>query len=257
MERYQVILAYDGTQFQGFQRQRNARTVQGVLEESLQLLGWRGQSVLAAGRTDVGVHAAGQVVAFDLHWVHSETELLQALNAHLPPDVAARRVGLAPDDFHPRYAAKARRYQYRLYCEAIRAPLQERYAWRVWPEVSITRMQQATACLHGVHDFAAFGTPHRSGGSTVREISRAVWYEDGKNLVFEIVGNAFLYHMVRRLVFFLVKIGQGRVSPEQVLDYLENGRQPTIQGLAPAHGLYLSEVIYPAGLRDKNEFGDR
>ena len=256
MERYQVILAYDGTQFQGFQRQLNARTVQGVLEESLRLLGWRGQSVLAAGRTDAGVHAAGQVVAFDLQWLHSESELLQALNAHLPSDVAARRVGIAPNDFHPRYAAKARRYQYRLFCDAIRAPLQERYSWRVWPELSIALMQQATAHLHGVHDFAAFGAPHRSGGSTVREISRAKWYEDGKNLVFEIVGNAFLYHMVRRLVSFLVKIGQGQVSPEQMLDRLENGGQAAVQGLAPAHGLCLCEVIYPADLCDKNEFED-
>lgn len=257
MERYQVILAYDGTQFQGFQRQKKARTVQGVVEESLRLLGWRGQSILAAGRTDAGVHATGQVIAFDLHWVHSEAELLRALNAHLPPDVAARRLGIASENFHPRYAARARRYQYRLFCDGIRAPLEERYAWRVWPEVSIAQMQQATTHLHGAHDFAAFGAPHHPEGSTVREISRAMWCEDGRHLVFEIVGNAFLYHMVRRLVSFLVNIGQGQESPDQMLEYLENGQQTGVMGLAPAHGLCLCEVIYPADLYDKKESGDR
>ena len=106
MERYKVILAYDGTEFQGFQRQTNTRTVQGVVEAALHRLGWQGQRLLAAGRTDAGVHAVGQVVAFDLDWPHTPQALANALNAYLPPSVAARHVQPVPADFHPRYHAE-------------------------------------------------------------------------------------------------------------------------------------------------------
>ena len=133
MARYQVILAYDGTDFWGFQRQPGnvkRRTVQGVVEAALKQLGWSGEKILAAGRTDTGVHASGQVVAFDLDWQHDEDALLAALNAHLPQDVAVWAVQRAADDFHPRYAARSRCYEYRLFCQPRRHPLLERYAWQ-------------------------------------------------------------------------------------------------------------------------------
>jgi tRNA pseudouridine38-40 synthase len=247
MERYQVILAYDGTNFQGYQIQPDARTVQGVFEAALRMLGWQDKSILAAGRTDTGVHASGQVVAFDLQWAHTVSDLLRALNDNLPSDVAVREVTLVPDDFHPRRAALARRYQYRLFCDPIRDPLRERYAWRIWPQVFMEPLEPALKYLKGNHDFAAFGAPHRPGGSTVREISGASWHSDRTDLVFEIIGNAFLYHMVRRLVFVLAKIGQGDLHPEILLDLLNNPEQPRIHGLAPSQGLFLTEVIFPSG----------
>lgn len=246
MVRYQAILAYDGTKFQGFQRQKNVRTVQGVVEKALHAIGWQGKTILAAGRTDTGVHAIGQVIAFDMSWPHRTGDLLTALNANLPVDVAVRDICSVSGDFHPRYAALARKYRYRLVCDAIRQPLRERYAWRVWPEVSIALLQSVAGHITGKHDFRAFGAPHRTGGSTVREVTFATWYADGPELVFEIVGNAFLYHMVRRLVFFMVKVGQGRLEPESILDYLESEELPWIQGLAPPQGLFLVEVIYPS-----------
>lgn len=249
MERYQVILTYDGTNFQGYQRQPDARTVQGVFEAALRALGWQDKSILAAGRTDTGVHASGQVVAFDLQWAHTILDLLRALNDNLPSDVAVREVMLASDDFHPRHAALARRYQYRLFCDPIRDPLREGYAWRIWPRVFQEPLEFALKYLIGSHDFAAFGAPHKPGGSTVREISAASWHMDGSDLLFEVVGNAFLYHMVRRLVFVLVKIGQGELHPEILLDLLNNPEQPRIHGLAPPQGLFLAEVIYPSGGR--------
>jgi tRNA pseudouridine38-40 synthase len=249
MARYQIILAYDGTGFYGFQKQASSRTVQGVVEEALRRLNWQGTSLLAAGRTDTGVHASGQVIAFDLDWRHSEQDLLRALNANLPSDVAASCVQAAGEQFHPRFDARARWYRYHLFCQPDRDPLRERYAWRVWPAVELERMQQAAALLPGRHDFSAFGSPVREGGSTVRTVFQAGWQPlpgllDLPLLVFEISADAFLYHMVRRLVAFQVGIGQGLVEPGKVRSHLDRQDLEPVQGLAPAQGLFLTRVEY-------------
>jgi len=249
MARYQVILAYDGTDFYGFQRQAKSarsRTVQGVVESALQRLGWQGRSILSAGRTDTGVHAFGQVIAFNLDWDHPTEELQAALNATLPLDVVAREVHLVAPDFHPRYDALARRYRYRIFCQPARDPLRERYAWRVWPAAALESMQQAAAHLLGSHDFSSFGTPPRAGGATIREVFRAVWREEQNDLVFEISANAFLFRMVRKLVSVQVSVGQGVLEPDVVRRCLENRLPSLVKGLAPPHGLTLMEVIYSA-----------
>ncbi len=244
MARYQVILAYDGTEYQGFQKQAKARTVQGVVEDALLKLNWSGAAILAAGRTDAGVHASGQVIAFDMDWRHSPWELLRALNANLPPDVAARDIQIAGPEFHPRYDAVSRCYRYYIFCEPLRSPLKERYAWRVWPGLELARLQAAANRLTGSHDFSAFGSPSRPGGKTVRTVSRAEWFEEGHLLVFEIVSQAFLYHMVRRLVSLQVEIGQGRRDVEQLVEYLRAPAGEKVPGLAPAQGLVLVEVRF-------------
>ncbi len=251
MARYQVILAYDGTLFAGFQRQRRARTVQGEFEKALQQLGWTGRSILSSGRTDTGVHASGQVVAFDLDWKHSPQELLQALNARLPEDVAARSVRTVMDDFHPRYDARARHYRYRIICQAQRNPLEERYAWRVWPAARLDRLEVAARGLTGTYDFAAFGSPPLPKGSTIRTVLEAGWQSSGEALVFDVTANAFLYHMVRRLVFIQVLIGQGKAEPETFWEGLRH-QVPQTPGLAAPQGLTLVEVIYPPFDRQDN-----
>ena len=245
MARYQAILAYDGTDFQGFQRQSSVRTVQSVFEAALKLIGWQGKTVLAAGRTDTGVHATGQVVAFDLEWQHSAKELVRALNANLPPDVAVRSANEVRQEFHPRFSASSRRYRYRLFSDPVRHPLRERYAWRIWPEASLVPLEQAAKHLVGEHDFSAFGTPPRTGGSAVRRIFSARWSEAGPELAFDISGNGFLYRMVRRLVHFQVEIAQGSRSMMELHDQLSGKNQGLVQGLAPAQGLHLMEVDYP------------
>lgn len=256
MARYQVILAYDGSRFQGFQRQAvrpGELTVQGVFEAALQQLGWQGRAILAAGRTDRGVHAAGQVVAFDLEWKHSPEALQSALNAFLPADVVVQAVRLAAPDFHPRYGASRRRYSYHLYNRPVPDPLLERYAWRVWPAVELEALQGAAHLLVGGHDFAAFGTPPRPGGNTVRTVFSASWRRGASpghwnlecpELVFEIAGNAFLYRMVRRLVSVQVAVGQGRLGLEQLMELIQSPPGRPVHGLAPAHGLVLVEVTY-------------
>jgi tRNA pseudouridine38-40 synthase len=243
MARYQIILAYDGTDFKGFQRQAKARTVQSEIESALSQLGWHDRAILFAGRTDTGVHGEGQVIAFDLEWNHSAEELGRALNAYLPDDVAARSVREAAPTFHPRFDAKGRTYHYRIYCGPDRDPLRERFAWRVWPDVDLALLQQAARLLTGIHDFAAFGTPPRPQGSTVREVFRASWEPQAGGLLFEVSANAFLYHMVRRCVHLQVQVGQGRLELEYLAQAVQAAR-PQPPGLAPAHGLVLKEVWY-------------
>jgi tRNA pseudouridine38-40 synthase len=245
MARYQIILAYDGTEFQGFQRQADARTVQGVVEFVLRKLNWQGKTLLAAGRTDTGVHATGQVIAFDLQWVHTPGDLLRAMNANLPMDVAVQQVMPALPDFHPRYDAISRCYRYHILCEPVRNPLIERYAWRVWPPVNLDRLNHAASSLLGSHDFSAFGNPPRPGGRTVRAVTKAEWFREGPFMVFEIASRAFLYHMVRRLVSFQVEIGQGRHEDGAMTASLNEPPAGMVTGLAPAQGLVLKEICYP------------
>lgn len=244
MGRYKVILAYDGTAFKGMQRQRSARSVQGELETALRKLGWDGKSTWHAGRTDAGVHASGQVVAFDFDWGHDEEALLNALNATLPQDMAARSVSVAAAEFQPRYDAKARRYRYQVFCQPQRDPFRERYAWRVWPAVEMKAMQAAAKTLIGTHDFKAFGAPMTKDGPTVRQVMSAEWSQAGEDaFVFEVSANAFLYHMVRRMVGLQVRVGQGLAASGEVAAALD-GRSELVQYLAPACGLTLVAVEY-------------
>ncbi|MBL8063846.1 MAG: tRNA pseudouridine(38-40) synthase TruA [Anaerolineales bacterium] len=244
MARYQVILAYDGAGFSGSQRQANSRTVQGELEKALREVGWSESSVLMAGRTDTGVHASGQVAAFDFDWAHSTERLLRALNAKLPPDLAVRRLKLVSAGFHPRFDAASRTYRYRLFCEPIRDPFRERFVWRVWPEMDGDALIRNAEIFLGTHDFAAFGSPTSEKGTTIRTVTRSEWRKkrDGE-WQFEVRADAFLYRMVRRLVFVQVAAAQGRCSVEDVQTAL-SGRGKLPSGLAPAHGLTLIDVKY-------------
>lgn len=253
MARYQLTLAYDGTHFFGFQRQGKQRTVQLELEAVLRQLGWQGKSLLAAGRTDSGVHASGQVVAFDLEWSHAPDALGRALNANLPPDLAVMAVKPVDAGFHPRYDALSRRYQYHIYCSTGRDPLRERYAWRIWPPADLDRLNQAGQLLAGRHDFAAFGTPPRVGGSTIREVFFARWELHAGCLLFEVCANAFLYHMVRRMVYLQVQVAQGRLELDQLALAVEQA-QPQTPGLAPPNGLVLTEVKYASGEQEAETY---
>jgi tRNA pseudouridine38-40 synthase len=250
MARYKIILAYDGRGFTGSQRQARARTVQGELEGALRRIGWTGRSVLLAGRTDAGVHASGQVASFDLEWGHTAGELRDALNATLPPDLATRQVEQAPPGFHPRFDASSRLYRYELFCGAVRDPLAERLAWRVWPGFDGALLGQMPPIFLGRHDFAAFGSPVGRSGNTVRTILRAEWRPGGAGWQLDIQADAFLYRMVRRLVFVQVAAAQGRCTIEDLRRALELGgaarsTRAVPAGLAPAHGLTLMEVTYP------------
>jgi tRNA pseudouridine38-40 synthase len=246
MARYKVILAYDGTEFSGSQRQVEARTVQSVVEAGLRKLDWQDKSILLAGRTDAGVHACGQVAAFDLSWNHPPDTLLRALNAVLPKDVAVRMVFQCLDDFHPRFDALWRTYRYQIFCDPIRDPLRERFTWRVWPAPDINLMRASSREFVGTYDFSSFGGSTSPEGSTIREVHSTNWWRNHESLTFEVKANAFLYHMVRRMVFVLVSIGQAKLDPGIISQVLNaSHKQPMFQGLAPSRGLSLVEVGYP------------
>lgn len=240
---YKIILAYNGSAFAGFQRQAEERTVQAEFEAALRKIGWEGTHILGAGRTDAGVHAKGQVVSFQLDWGHTTEDLGNALNYYLPRDMAVNAVSEVGADFHPRYDAKSRCYRYRIFCQPVRDPLREDFAWRVWPPVQLEWMNQAAAHLVGVHDFRAFGSPMTEDGVTVREVFNAEWTGAGDECQFDITANAYLYHMVRRITFALVMIGQVEAEQSLIIESLTSGVLP-LTGLAPAAGLVLQEVVY-------------
>lgn len=242
--RVKAVVAYDGTEYLGFQRQAQGPTVQGVLEEALAKIAGHAVRVLGAGRTDAGVHALGQVVAFDLTWRHGLADLRNALNALLPRSIAVREVSWAPEEFHPRFDAVGRVYRYRVYNGPIRSPFEERYAWHVPEPLDVERMSLATTCLVGVHDFASFGQPTQ-GEVTVREVRQARWERQGDVVTFAIEANAFLRGMVRSLVGTLVDVGLGRREPGEVEGILQARERGAASATAPPQGLFLVEVRYP------------
>jgi len=258
--RYQAILEYDGADFLGFQRQAQGllRTVQGDVEAALGRIGWAGKAVLGAGRTDTGVHAAGQVIAFDFDWPHDDDDLQRALNANLPADVAVKSLAVCAPDFHPRFRARGRRYRYTIYNAPVRSPLAARYAWHVWPPaLNVEAMQTASRPLIGRHDFAAFGTDPEAGDSTVRTVSVAEWSRAaGDRLTFDIQADAFLYRMVRSLVGALKRVGAGDLTSAEFEAILESRDRARCPPLAPPQGLCLMEVLYGLGSTDRADFTD-
>jgi tRNA pseudouridine38-40 synthase len=213
------------------------------LETTLERITGKPVKTLAAGRTDAGVHADGQVVAFDTGWRHSLHELERATNALLPQDSAVRDLVEVAPDFHPRYDAVSRVYQYTVYNARVRSPLARRKSLHVSKPLDFGAMQAATALVVGEQDFAAFG---RStwGGTTVRRVFEARWTARLPYLNFEIEANAFLFRMVRSIVGTLLKVGQGGLLPDEIAAILASRDRGRAGQTAPPHGLCLVQVKY-------------
>ena len=250
MQSYAAILAYDGTDYQGFQRQpAPTPTIQAAVEAALAAVVGDACAVIGAGRTDSGVHALGQVIAFDVDWKHSEDDLLNAVNSKLPLDIALQRLW-RQDDFHPRYDARWRQYAYRVAAVSARNPLLNRQAWQLAGErLNADAMREAAAKCLGERDFAAFGTPPQLGSSnTVRRIFQSRWAMETKDYgvayTYRIRGTAFLYHMVRRLVGAMVQVGRGNLSPNEFEEILRSREIERAKVLAPPQGLVLEAVGY-------------
>jgi tRNA pseudouridine38-40 synthase len=240
---YRGIVAYDGTEFLGFQWQSQGRTVQGVLERALAQVTQTATRVTPSGRTDTGVHAQGQVIGFRATWRHTLADLQRALNAVLPADVVVTDLALAAPDWHPRFSARRRYYRYRVLNQEWRAPLERRYALLVTRPLDAVAMQAAAEPLLGEHDFASFGQPTQ-GDSTVRYIFSAQWQQDGPWFTFDVVGNAFLRSMVRSLVGSLLQVGLGDWPVEQMQAVLDSRDRAQAAPPAPACGLCLMRVDY-------------
>lgn len=251
MRRYAAILAYDGTAYQGFQRQPEPTpTIQSAVEKAIRRVTAQPAGIVAAGRTDTGVHASGQAVAFDVGWKHGDDELLRAINSQLPADIALRELW-RQEGFHPRFDALWRQYAYRIATPATRHPLLSRHVWQLTGEfLDLERMNAAAAICLGEHDFAAFGSPPQEGSTnTVRQIYMSRWEKEsgafGRTLRYRIRGTAFLYHMVRRLVGMMAQVGRGLISPAEFEEILRSRDIARAKRLAPANGLILEAVGYP------------
>ena len=242
--RLRAVIAYDGTDYHGFQRQSPDRepSIQGTLEGALSKIGQPGD-VQGAGRTDAGVHASGQVAAFNVDWRHSLTDLQRALNATLPEDMAVLELEQAVDTFHPRYDAVSRAYRYSIHTARVRDPLLVRYVLHVPQELDVDAMRRALACTIGTHDFAAFGQP-TVGESTIRSMYGAEVIASGPSIAIELQANGFLYRMVRRIVGTLISIGRGEQAPADFFEILKSADPNRAVPTVAPNGLCLIQVKY-------------
>jgi len=252
MSTFKLTLAYDGTDFVGWQRQADGVSIQGLVEEALALLDARPVAVTGAGRTDAGVHALGQVASFTLSRDDIDAAtVVNALNARLPPTVRALEACAAPPRFHARYAAKSKTYRYRIWNGTVMNPFERRYAWHVTSALDPDAMAAAAATLEGTHDFAVFQSGGGDVPSTVRTVTSSRIYsttkaaKDTKALIeYEISGDGFLRHMVRAIVGTLVDIGRGRWPPDAIVGMLASGDRGAAGRTAPPEGLFLVRVEY-------------
>jgi tRNA pseudouridine38-40 synthase len=240
-----LTIAYDGTEYVGWQRQDTGPSIQGCLEEALSRIEGRAVTLHGAGRTDSGVHALGQVASARLHTPLADTRLARALNAHLPETIRVVHLATVPDDFHARFSARGKTYEYRIWNGPVLPPFLRLYTWHRSFPLDVALMQQAADATLGAHDFAAFRNAQSVNHSTVREIGRAAWRRgDGDLLVFEIAGNGFLRYMVRSLVGTLVEIGWRRRPPEDIARLLIQPDRSAAGRTAPPRGLFLMKVEY-------------
>jgi tRNA pseudouridine38-40 synthase len=244
---FKITLAYDGTDFVGWQRQAAGTSIQGLLEEALTELDGRHVAVAAASRTDAGVHALGQVAGFSLARSISTTSLLRALNTRLPGAVRVISAEEAAPEFHARFGRCTKSYRYRIWNEDIISPFERRYAWHVMGRLDVDAMDAAARLLEGHHDFSAFQAAGGSRKTTDRlvtssRVSRQAGHEP--LLVYEVAGTGFLRHMVRTIVGTLVEIGHGRQAVAWMGDALASRDRRQAGPTAPAEGLFLVGVVY-------------
>jgi tRNA pseudouridine38-40 synthase len=242
-----ITLEYDGTDFAGWQRQANAPSVQAHVEDELARLLGHPVRLSGASRTDAGVHARGQVAAFSTEHHIPLEGLRRALNAKLPPQIAANEIVEVDPSFHPRFSATGKHYRYLFWVRRDRSPRWIRRAWHRQRPLDLASMQEAAALLVGDHDFAAFRAVGCSARTTVRHIESLslTWSDQEPSLlVLDVRGNAFLRNMVRIIAGTLVDVGEARFTPAQVAEILASLDRTRGGQTAPAHGLELMEVRY-------------
>lgn len=245
MPNVKAVIEYDGTDFNGFQKQPSVPTVQRELERVLgKLFSEEIVKVIGAGRTDAGVHATGQVVSFQAPERFPLDRICLAMNGLLPKSIRVKSAQEAPESFHARYSAKARTYVYVVLNREAPSAILGRYAWHVTQPLDIEAMRTAAAGLIGKKDFATFGVPDRTGGSTVRQVFDFQIGRRKDAIIIVIRANAFLRGMVRSMVGTLVEVGRGKCRPEGVAEMLSVCDRRAAGVSAPPHGLCLTRVEY-------------
>lgn len=246
--RIAIGIEYDGTAYNGWQRQRTGLGVQERLEQALAKVADEPVEVTCAGRTDTGVHASGQVAHFDTAAARSERGWLLGANTNLPDDICVTWVKPVDDEFHARFSATARRYRYCILNRLVRSALYRRRAWWVHQDLDHRRMHDAAQALLGEHDFSAFRAAGCQASNAIRQVTDIRVTRDGDWVLLDIEANAFLQHMVRNITGTLVAIGRGDEDVTWLARVLA-GRDRTGAGIAaPPHGLTLVRVLYPDAL---------
>ena len=240
-------IEYDGTSYNGWQRQTTGLGVQQRVEEALEVVANHPVDVVCAGRTDTGVHASGQVVHFDTSSQRSERGWLLGANTNLPDDVNVSWVAPVSDDFHARFSAVSRSYRYRILNRLQRSALHRHRAWWVYEPLHAESMHAAAQRLLGEHDFSAFRAAGCQASTAIRTISDISVSRSGDWLTLDVTANAFLQHMVRNITGTLATVGLGEQDESWVTDVLESRDRKAGGIAAPPHGLTLVGVAYPAG----------
>ncbi|HCF48963.1 MAG TPA: tRNA pseudouridine(38-40) synthase TruA [Syntrophomonas sp.] len=244
MQRIKMIIQYDGSQYHGFQIQLNAHTIQAALQEAIYRLTAEKVSVLFAGRTDTGVHALGQVIAFDTSASIPAQRWGLALNSFLPPDIQVLESEAARADFHPRFLAVTKHYRYRIYRSPLGAVCQRNYAWCNTEKLDLEKMQRACAYLRGTHNFKSFCASGSPVKTFTRTVSRCQMEEDDHYLFLDIAADGFLYNMVRIITGTLIEVGRGRLKAQNLAEILARQDRRYAGPTAPPQGLYLLGVDY-------------
>ena len=241
-----LIIEYDGTVYHGFQMQAKLPTIQGEIERALGKLTGERRRVLAASRTDAGVHARGQVVSFRTGSHLPPATLVSGLNHYLPADIAVRAACRVADSVNVRRDAVSREYNYCILNSTTRSPIRRRFSYLVPGGLDIKAMNEACRVLVGEHDFTSFASHMEIGRkATVKNVYRARIEREGELVVFDMVANSFLPHQVRNTVGVLLKVGSGKMNTGEVIDITE-ARKPGLAGpTVPACGLFLERVNYP------------
>jgi tRNA pseudouridine38-40 synthase len=242
--RLKLLLEYRGTHYHGWQVQPRAVTVQGTLEACLARLTNRPVRLHAAGRTDAGVHALGQVAHFDTTSRIALPALIRGANSLLPSDIVVRQAEEVPEDFHARYSARRKTYVYIVHNHSTPSALRAPYAWHVPQDLALPAMRTAARVLLGRHDFSAF----RATSCAARDPRRCLFclriFRRAERLVFVLEADGFLQHMARTIVGTLIAIGRARIPPDAMATILRSGQRSCAGPTAPAHGLFLARVVY-------------
>ena len=245
MRNIRMLLQYEGTRYQGWQRQTSSEnTIQGKLELLLSKMCQEPIELSASGRTDAGVHALGQVANFHTGCQMSEKEMLAYCNRYLPEDIAVVELKEAAPRFHSRLNACGKRYCYRVINSEIPNVFWRRYAQEIPEKLDMAAMEKAAALLCGEHDFKSFTSAKKGKKSTIRRIDAITIEKDGDLITFTFTGNGFLHHMVRILMGTLLEVGMGHRCPESIPDTIAACNREAAGPLVPAKGLTLLEVYY-------------
>ncbi len=245
MRNIKLTIEYDGTNYHGWQIQKNAVTVQEYVEKALAKLLGTETGVTGCSRTDVGVHAYGQVATFHTESNIPAEKFSYALNNLLPEDIVIQKSEEVSEDFHPRYSSKGKKYRYLICNSAHQSALMRNRACHVRPELNFEEMQKASLYFVGEHDFAAFQATGGQVRSTVREIySMSMTKKEDKIIEIEVTGNGFLYNMVRIIAGTLIYVGMGKLPAEDIPLILKELDRRKAGKTAPAQGLYLMEIYY-------------